>query len=108
MITDGFVPVAHLADLPEGELVAVDSPDGEAVCLVNVGGAIYALQDCCTHQEFPISAGAVMNDGTIECPLHGARFDARTGRVCLGPAVDDLARYAVRVEQDTILLGPRA
>ncbi len=108
MMADGFVPVARLADLPEGELIAVDSPDGAAVCLVNVGGVISALKDCCTHQEFPISAGTVMEDGTIECPLHGARFDARTGRVCLGPAVDDLSRYTVRVERDTILLGPRA
>lgn len=108
MITDGFVPVAKMTDVPDGELVAVDAPDGQSVCLVNVDGVIYALRDSCPHQEFPISAGALMDDGTIECPLHGARFDARTGRVCCGPAVDDLARYAVRVERDTILLGPRA
>jgi 3-phenylpropionate/trans-cinnamate dioxygenase ferredoxin component len=107
MITDGFVPVARMAELPDGELIAVDAPDGEPVCLVNMGGVIYALHDSCPHQEFPISSGALMDDGTIECPLHGARFDARTGRVCLGPAVDDLARYSVRVERDTILLGPR-
>jgi 3-phenylpropionate/trans-cinnamate dioxygenase ferredoxin component len=108
VIADGFVPVAHVADLPDGELIAVDAPDGEAVCLANMGGAIYALRDCCSHQEFPISAGSIMDDGTIECPLHGARFDPRTGRVCLGPAVDDIARYAVRIERDTILLGPRS
>jgi nitrite reductase/ring-hydroxylating ferredoxin subunit len=107
-MTHGFVAVAKLADLPDGELFAVDAPDGEPVCLVNVGGEIYALHDCCSHQEFPISAGALMQDGTIECPLHGARFDARTGRVREGPAVDDIAPYAVRVEQDTILLGPKA
>ena len=108
MINDGFVPVATMADLPDGELIAVDAPDGEPVCLVNLGGVIYALRDCCPHQEFPISAGSLMGDGTIECPLHGARFDARTGRVCVGPAVDDITRYTVRVERDTILLGPRA
>ena len=107
-MTDGFVPVAKMADLPDGELIAVDAPDGEPVCLVNLAGVIYALHDSCPHQEFPISAGAVMDDGTIECPLHGARFDARTGRVCLGPAVDDIMRYSVRVEHDTILVGPKA
>lgn len=108
MITDGYVPVAKMADLPDGELIAVGRIDGEPVCLVNLGGVIYALHDCCSHQEFPISAGAVMKDGTIECPLHGARFEARTGRVCCGPALDDIVRYAVRIERDTILLGPRA
>lgn len=108
MISDGFVAVATMADLPDGELIAVDAPDGEPVCLVNMGGVIYALHDCCPHQEFPISSGVLMKDGTIECPLHGARFDARTGRVCEGPALDDVARYAVRVERDTILVGPKA
>ena len=48
-----------------------------------------------------------MDDGTIECPLHGARFDVRTGRVCLGPAVDDIQRYAVGVEHDTVLVDRR-
>jgi 3-phenylpropionate/trans-cinnamate dioxygenase ferredoxin subunit len=105
---DGFVPVATMSDIPDGELFAVDAPDGEPVCLVNMGGVISALHDRCPHQEFPISAGSLNTDGTIECPLHGARFDARTGGVCLGPAVDDLARYAVRVEQGTILVGPRS
>ena len=108
MIAEGFIPVAKLADLPEGDLIAVDAPDGEPVCLVNVGGAIYALHDCCSHQAFPISAGAIMHDGTIECPLHGARFDLRSGRVRLGPAVDNIARYTVRVDCDTILVGPKA
>lgn len=108
MITDGCVPVAKLADLPDGELMAVDAPDGEPVCLVNVGGVIYALHDCCPHQEFPISSGALMPDGTIECPLHGARFEARTGRVRVGPALDDIAPYVVRVERDMILVGPKA
>jgi 3-phenylpropionate/trans-cinnamate dioxygenase ferredoxin subunit len=108
VITDGFVAVANVADIPDGEVMAVDAPDGEPVCLVNVGGVIYALHDRCPHQGFPISAGALMDDGTIECPLHGARFDVRTGCVCLGPAVDDIAHYVVRVERDTVLVGPKA
>jgi 3-phenylpropionate/trans-cinnamate dioxygenase ferredoxin subunit len=108
VIGDGFAAVAKVGDVPNGDLIAVDAPDGEPVCLVNLGGVIYALHDCCSHQEFPISSGSLMHDGTIECPLHGARFDARTGRVCEGPAVDDIARYAVRIELDTILVGPKA
>jgi nitrite reductase/ring-hydroxylating ferredoxin subunit len=107
-MNDLFVPVARIADLPDGELIAVDAPDGQPVCLVNIGGEISALHDRCSHESFPISAGVIMDDGTIECPLHGARFDARTGRVRVGPAVDDIARYTVRVDRDTILVGPRA
>jgi nitrite reductase/ring-hydroxylating ferredoxin subunit len=108
VINDGFAAVARMADIPDGELFAVDAPDGEPVCLVNMGGVVYGLHDRCPHEAFPISAGAIMDDGTIECPLHGARFDVRTGHVCVGPAVDDIARYDVRVEHDTILVGPKA
>jgi 3-phenylpropionate/trans-cinnamate dioxygenase ferredoxin component len=88
-------------------MVTIEAPDGESVCLVNLDGAIYALHDCCSHQDFPLSAGEVMADGTIECPLHGARFDVRSGAVKARPAVDDVSTYAVRIDGDTILLGPK-
>jgi nitrite reductase/ring-hydroxylating ferredoxin subunit len=106
VITDGYAPVARRSEIADGDMVAVDALDGEPVCLVNLGGSIYAVHDNCPHQDFPLSAGEV-HDGTIECPLHGARFDVRTGAVCRGPAIDDAATYAVRVEGDTILLGKR-
>ncbi len=107
MITDGFVPVAELSEIAEGEIVSVEGPNGEPVCLANVGGIIHAVRDSCSHQEFPLSAGALMADGTIECPLHGARFDPRTGAVCEGPATDGVVTYPVRVERGMVLVGPR-
>ncbi|HVA58851.1 MAG: Rieske (2Fe-2S) protein [Gemmatimonadaceae bacterium] len=102
-----FQPVADLADLPEGGLMAVKNAAGEAVCLANVKGHVSAMVDCCTHAEFPLSDGVIHADGTVECVWHGARFDCATGAACKGPAVDAVMTYDVRVEDGKILVGPK-
>ena len=104
---DGFVRVAPVADVVEGVPLGVETPAGDRVCLVNVRGRISALHDSCTHQAFPLSAGDVLPDGTIQCPWHGARFDCRTGAVRSGPARDPLEVYDVRVEGGTVWVKKR-
>jgi nitrite reductase/ring-hydroxylating ferredoxin subunit len=101
------MPVAQLRDVGEGEILSVTAPDGAAVCVMRVNGEICALLDNCSHQHYPLSAGALLSDGTIECVWHGARFDARTGAVRGLPAVEDIPTYEVAVDGDTILLGAR-
>ena len=103
---DGFAPAARLVDLPAGGVLGVVLPDGRRVCLVNVQGTVRALRDECTHQAFPMSAGELRADGTIECAWHGARFDPATGAVRCGPACDALDVYAVRVADGVIEVGP--
>jgi nitrite reductase/ring-hydroxylating ferredoxin subunit len=102
---DAFEMVARLSDVPDGELLGVETSTGEKVCLANVRGQIFAMSDNCTHQDFPMSSGAVMPDGTIQCAWHGARFDCRTGAVRQFPAVDPLPVFEVRVDGDEILVG---
>ncbi|MGH7688663.1 MAG: Rieske (2Fe-2S) protein [Gemmatimonadaceae bacterium] len=102
-----FESVADLADLPEGGLLGATTSAGDPVCLINVGGRITAVHDCCTHAEFLLSDGVIHRDGTVECVWHGARFDCRTGAVCKGPAVDPVTMFDVRVVDGKILVGPR-
>ena len=106
-VDDGFELVAYEGDLADGEVLGVETPRGERVCLVNRGGEICAVHDVCTHAEFAMSEGTLLPDGTIECVWHGARFDPRTGAATKGPAVDPLPTYAVRVEGGAIWVGPR-
>ena len=94
---EGYVRVARAPDVTPGVPLAVATPDGAALVLVRVDGAICALADQCTHREFPLSAGEVLPDGTIECPWHGARFDCRTGAVRNGPARDAVAVRETRL-----------
>ena len=103
----GFEPVARLDEVVEGVPLGVATSTGEQVCLVNVRGRIHAMHDGCTHQAFPLSAGDVLPDGTIQCPWHGARFDCRTGAVRNGPACEPVAVYEVRVEDGAVWVRAR-
>jgi 3-phenylpropionate/trans-cinnamate dioxygenase ferredoxin component len=102
-----FEYVADTTDLPEGALLGVTRSSGEEICLFNYRGAIGAVGNVCTHAEFLMSDGSLVNGNMIECLWHGARFDLRTGRVCRGPASDPLPVYAVRIDGARILVGPR-
>ena len=101
---DGFEAVARLAEVPPGQLLGVEMRDGERICLVNHDGVVCALADTCTHQAFPISAGQLLPDGTVQCVWHGARFDRTTGAVLQGPALDALERFEVMVDDDVVLV----
>ncbi len=92
-----FEKVTSVEDLPDGTPVAVELASGQSVCLVKVDSNVYALQDRCTHAEFPMSEGDMVDDYVIECGLHGARFDIRTGSVLDLPAEEDLECYTVKV-----------
>jgi 3-phenylpropionate/trans-cinnamate dioxygenase ferredoxin subunit len=97
---EGFVPVARASEVSPGamRLVAVDR---ERVLLANVDGAFYAVQDACGHRQAPLSRGRL--DGhVVECPLHFAQFDVRTGKLVSGPSAADVATYQVRVEGEII------
>jgi nitrite reductase/ring-hydroxylating ferredoxin subunit len=97
-----FVRVAELNEIAPGELLRVEVA-GRLLCLANVEGTIYAVDDDCTHISGPLDQGEL--DGCVlTCPIHLARFDVRNGKVLRGPARDDLPTYAVRIEGDAILV----
>jgi nitrite reductase/ring-hydroxylating ferredoxin subunit len=75
--------------------------DRERVLLVNVDGTFYALRDVCGHQRAALSKGRL--DGhVVECPLHFARYDVRTGVLLSGPVAEAVPCYEVRVEGDIV------
>ena len=73
------------------------------VCLVRTEGEIFAINDVCSHGQVSLSEGEV--DGcTLECWLHGSRFDLRTGAPVSLPAVDPVPVYAVKIDDGKILV----
>lgn len=98
-----FIKVAQVDDLEDGELMAVEV-DGEPVCLAKVDGEVYAFTDDCTHIGGPLNEGELDGD-MLTCPWHGAQFNVRTGKVLRGPARQDIQTYAVRVDNDDILVS---
>lgn len=59
---------------------------GTPIVVFNLDGELYALEDQCTHEEFELSSGEFnTTEGSVECVLHGARFDVRDGRALCAP-----------------------
>ncbi len=100
MSESGWVRVAEPDACPEGRLLAVDADDLQVV-LANVDGTLYALEDVCSHADFPLSEGSI-EDGEVECALHGARFDACTGKSTRLPAVRGVRVFEVETRSDGI------
>jgi nitrite reductase/ring-hydroxylating ferredoxin subunit len=101
-----FVPVGKITDLQPGQMkwVAVDR---NRVLLVNVDGTYYALNDRCGHQWAPLSRGTLQGH-VVECPLHFACFDVRTGALLSGPVATNVVIYEIRIEGETVYVkqGP--
>jgi nitrite reductase/ring-hydroxylating ferredoxin subunit len=101
---DGFVPVAKASELSAGQMKWV-AVNGERRVLANVGGTFYAISDVCGHRNAPLSRGKL--DGyLIECPLHYAQFDVRTGEFVNGPVSTAVPIYQVCIEGDTVYIKP--
>jgi nitrite reductase/ring-hydroxylating ferredoxin subunit len=92
--------VGTVDDVPIGTLKGVDAA-GTALVLANVDGVICALQDRCSHEEFPLSDGE-LDGGDLVCSYHGARFDACTGARKALPAVLPVKSFPVDVREGEI------
>jgi len=77
--------VADLEEVAPGTLKGVRA-EKELLVLANVDGDVYALEDKCSHQDFPLSDGELDGSDVI-CIHHGARFDACTGKNKALPAI---------------------
>ena len=75
--------------------------EGLAIVLANVDGDVYALEDQCSHDEFPLSDGE-LEDGDVVCTYHGARFDACTGKNKSLPAIRPVRSFPVEIRGDDI------
>ncbi len=97
-----FVRVASRSDLETNSAIAVEVDD-EPIALYDVDGEVFATSNTCTHAEASLSQGRLRGH-VIECCLHGARFDVRTGEVVRMPAVAPVKTYETQVRGDDILV----
>ncbi|MDN4174784.1 non-heme iron oxygenase ferredoxin subunit [Nocardioides sp. SOB77] len=90
-----FERACALADVPADEALAV-TVGAHDVAVARDGDEVYALQDLCSHASVSLSEGEVA-DCTVECWLHGSRFDLRTGKPTGLPATEPVATFPVEV-----------
>ena len=73
---------------------------GQCIALGLDGGDIFAFRDRCSHAGSSFAAGRVIRQCLV-CPMHGARFDVRTG-ACVGSPYPPLEQFETRVIGDTV------
>jgi len=102
-MTGQYVRVCAVSDMKEGDIRTVEI-NGRPIVLVGYDGAIYALDDLCTHDGGSLRDGGAIG-AEIVCPRHGARFDIKTGAATRMPAVFGISTYDVKVEGDDVYVG---
>jgi len=100
-----FQKAIPLDDLRDGIPLSVTLPDDRRVCLVRVGDRVFAIDDRCSHADFPMADGEMVDDFVVECALHGAQFDIRTGEVLEPPADEPLPTFEVKVDGGVVWVG---
>ncbi len=105
-MTAAAQPAPHracaLTDVPDEGAIRVDL-GGKPVCVARSGGEVFAILDVCSHADVALSEGDV-EDGKIECWLHGSLFDLRTGEPSGLPATRPVPTFPVTVEGDDVLV----
>ena len=104
MADTGFIKVAQVSELRNGEIMAVTIGDDQ-VLLTNIDGKFYAIDDVCSHAYACLSDGDI-NGEEAACPLHGGSFNATTGAPMNPPAEEPLRVFQVKVEEDDIFVAP--
>lgn len=80
------------------------SVDENEILVTNIDGNYFAIDDTCTHAGATLSEGK-LEDSTITCDWHGAKFDCKNGKLIKFPGeINDLESYKVIVESDDVFV----
>lgn len=102
-MAENYIALAELADVPVGKMYRAEHA-GAFYLLANIDGTVYAVDDMCSHEDASLFKGSLHGD-CVKCPLHGSRFELKSGRALDEPAEDNINTYAVRLDGDTILVA---
>ena len=97
------VVACEVGAVDEGGALKIDV-NGLEIALFHIGGEYFAVDDRCSHGNASMSEGYVEDDGTVECPLHAARFCVRTGVPLCQPATVAIRTYPVTLVDGKVCL----
>jgi nitrite reductase/ring-hydroxylating ferredoxin subunit len=92
--------VCATADIEAGAMLPVEIGDLQ-IAIYNVGGEFFATDNICSH-AFALLTDGLLEDDMVECPLHGACFDVKTGKAQCEPAEIDLRAYPTRLAGELV------
>lgn len=95
-----WVKVASEDDFSKN-VVMIDYDD-QPIAVFKLADGYFAIADECSHAEASLSEGDIVNGCEVECPLHGAKFDIKTGKNLSFPAVVPVDAYRTKVENGIV------
>jgi nitrite reductase/ring-hydroxylating ferredoxin subunit len=99
-MTQSWVGLCRFDEL-EDEAMQAFEVGPRRIVLYLVSGKVYATDNVCSH-AFALLTDGWLEDGLVECPLHGAQFDVTTGAVVRGPADCPVATFETRVNDGIV------
>lgn len=76
---------------------------GKLICIARKGTHLFACTQKCPHAGGNLSEGFIDGSGNIVCPLHGYRFDPKTGRNVSGEGYH-LKRFKIEQRDDGVFV----
>lgn len=95
-----WVDVAPADELLPGTFRCVEV-DEVLIAVFNLDGEFYAIENVCSHEYAELTDGD-LEGNEIVCPLHGARFDIKSGEALTPPAYEPVATLPVRVDEGVV------
>ena len=102
-----FVEIVNVNEIPSGKMKMVKVEENE-IMIANINGNYYAIANRCSHKKGDLSKGS-LDDNIVTCPMHGSRFDVRTGKAVEGPKIlffraktNDQRSYQVKIEDEIV------
>jgi len=74
------------------------------ICFVLHNEKLLAVEDKCSHNGASLSKGTVNYLGEVVCPLHGNRFNLKTGRES-GQHSADIETYPIKENEEGVFIG---
>jgi 3-phenylpropionate/trans-cinnamate dioxygenase ferredoxin subunit len=98
-----WVEACRAGQIEAEDVIRFDHGDRTFAVYRSAGGAYFATDGLCTHEQAHLADGLVIGQ-LIECPKHNGRFDYTTGRARRAPACIDLRTYPVKVEGGKVMI----
>jgi nitrite reductase (NADH) small subunit len=96
-----FIKIGTQSELPAINEVKEMKAGDKTICVANVDGQIYAMENTCLHMGGPLGEG-VIEGGKVICPWHGWEWNPKTGQS--GPPDAKVAVYPVKIEGGEVLV----
>ena len=102
MVEMDWLPICDVSEVNEDDPKSVEV-NGKKIGIFQIEDAYFAVENVCPHAYALLTDGFI-EDETVECPLHEAIFEIKSGKLLSGPADRNLCTYALKIEADKIYL----